>query len=343
MRDSLLQVSGQLDSRLGGQPVAAALDDPNHRRRSIYLLIDRQHTPELAQVFDIPSPDLTSPGRTSTTVPQQQLFMMNNRFVIAAAESVVAHMRQDKDAADDRSRVKYLYRQILAREATQREMDRMAAYVRQEPDAVQQSILLPSQSWLYGFGNYDRQRQTIMGLTELPHFNGSSWQGGPEWPDPELHHLRLTDDGGHVGIDPEHAAVRRWVSPLSGTVTVRGTLTHGIDDEMCGDGIEAWIVSSRHGQLGQWQLHDKSAETRVESVVVAEGDTIDFVVSCLTNHSCDLFAWAPTIQQQVKSGESRDWDAARDFGGHDQSAGPLDVWSKVAQVLLQSNEFMFID
>ncbi len=344
LRDSLLRVSARLDHRLAGKPVAAAWDDPSCRRRSIYLLIDRQHMPELTQVFDFPSPDMSSPGRTRTTVPQQQLFMMNNRFVTATAEALVAEMNQNIDSSDERSRLNYLYRQVFARDASPHELDVAVAYLRNEPEQeAAQQVDLPSQHWQYGFGSYDRQRHVVTEFTELPYFDGSSWQGGPDWPDPELHYLRLTSDGGHVGIDPQHAAIRRWISPTSGLIAMRGRLLHGVDGETCGDGIEAWIVSSRHGQLGQWQLHAGQAETGIAAVSVQEGDTIDFVVSCRDDHFCDLFAWAPAIQQQREGGDGQVWDAKEDFAGPVQPPEPLDVWTKIAQVLLQSNEFLFID
>jgi hypothetical protein len=86
-RDSLLAVGGQLDGAVGGPSVRDALG-PGVRRRTLYTWIDRIQVPGLFRAFDFPSPDASSPRRDSTTVPQQELFLMNSPFVLHAARSL---------------------------------------------------------------------------------------------------------------------------------------------------------------------------------------------------------------------------------------------------------------
>jgi hypothetical protein len=39
----------------------------------------------------------------------------------------------------------------------------------------------------------------------------------------------------------------------------------------------------------------------------------------------------------------KSWDCARDFRGPTRDPNPLGPWGKYAQVLLSSNEFVFVD
>ncbi len=80
-RDSLLAISGKIDLSVGGQPVDITTK-PFTLRRTVYGYVERQNLPGLFRTFDFASPDSTSPGRFSTTVPQQALFMINSPFVI---------------------------------------------------------------------------------------------------------------------------------------------------------------------------------------------------------------------------------------------------------------------
>jgi len=113
MRDTLLSVSGRLDSRMGGRAVDVA-GDPKNGRRTVYGLVDRQSLPAVFRAFDFASPDQSAERRPRTTVPQQALFSMNAPFVIEQAKALAA--RPDiAGAATDEERVRALYRAVLAR------------------------------------------------------------------------------------------------------------------------------------------------------------------------------------------------------------------------------------
>ena len=89
MRDTLLFVSGRLDSKMGGRPVDVA-GDPSNRRRTVYGMVDRQSLPAMFRAFDFASPDQSAERRPRTTVPQQALFSMNAPFVIEQARALAA-------------------------------------------------------------------------------------------------------------------------------------------------------------------------------------------------------------------------------------------------------------
>ena len=117
IRDAMLFTSGSLDRARGGAPVRKAPDDISHRRRTIYTFLDREHVPELCSVFDFPSPDITAPRRSRTTVPQQSLFLLNNPFVIAQAEAIARSFSVTDEPNSDRhaNAIGQLYHRVYGR------------------------------------------------------------------------------------------------------------------------------------------------------------------------------------------------------------------------------------
>ena len=84
-----------------------------------------------------------------------------------------------------------------------------------------------------------------------------------------------------------------------------------------------------------------------------KGETIDFVVDCGRgdNHNSDSFSWTLKITREAPpagavAGDDSGgyWDSAAEFAGPAaKPPAPLSAWEKYAQVLLQSNEFAFVD
>src|SRR5690606_19861986 len=101
----------------------------------------------------------------------------------------------------------------------------------------------PAPLWQFGYGGHDDSSQTVR-FTSLPHWEGGTWQGGPERPDPKLGWVLLNAVGGHTGNNPEFAAIRRWTAPASGQARITGTLQHASEN---GDGVRGRVVSSRTG------------------------------------------------------------------------------------------------
>jgi len=97
MRDSMLAVTGELDTTMFGRP-GLITDETNHRR-TIYAFVERQNLPAIIQTFDFTNADTSTPRRGNTTVPQQALFAMNSAFVLQRAKSLAAR-GTDKTPAD---------------------------------------------------------------------------------------------------------------------------------------------------------------------------------------------------------------------------------------------------
>jgi hypothetical protein len=126
LRDSLIAVAGELDTAQGGGPVPPFEAGPAGFRRSIYTLVDRQYLPPALAAFDFANPDLHTPQRAETIVPQQALFAINSPFVVGRARAVA---RQDAAVADPEERMRRLFRQVLRREPSPADRRACGAFV----------------------------------------------------------------------------------------------------------------------------------------------------------------------------------------------------------------------
>ena len=334
-RDAMLAVSEELQLRIGGKP--SELLGPNNTRRTLYSLVDRQFLPATFRMFDFANPDIHVGQRHTTTVPQQALFFLNNPFMADRARTLARF--DDKIPAEDR--VRQLYEKIYQRPPTKEEVGEGIEFI-----AATSKDMLPVASkirdthWQYGWGEYDKEAKKVKSFNGLPHFTGSAWQGGVKWPDDRLGWVQLTATGGHPGNDLKHAAIRRWIAPADGKISIAGDLTH---EPEAGDGIHALIVSSRGGELKNETVHHSTAALSLANIEVKKGDSIDFIVDIRENLNSDQFLWTPIIALSA-SNEIEFSDAARDFRGpNTPQMDPLQPWAQYAQALMLANEFSFID
>jgi hypothetical protein len=337
-RDALLAVSGKLDATLMGRSVDISGEAPVPRR-SIYAFIDRQNLPGLFRNFDFASPDATCPRRFTTTVPQQALFMMNSPFFVTQAKDVL--QRPEIGAENDaRQKINRLYRLLFNRAPTADEAALGAGFVASEENIGHDAVV-----WQYGYGEYDESSHQLKRFTPFAHYSGGAWHAAVKFPEPTHGFASLNANGGHPGDDQKSAVIRRWVSPIDGVVQISGSIAH---HGKKGDGVRARIVSSRAGELASWNVFQSEAQTVLENVGISKGDTIDFIVDCRGSPESDSFSWAPTLrvadaQSAAGTDGPEEWNAATSFGGPDKPAGSLSAWDKYVQVLLESNEFVFVD
>lgn len=330
LRDSALEVAGQLDHRIGG-PSEKIHEAPFSRRRTVYAYIDRQNLPGVFRSFDVASPDAHSPQRLQTTVPQQGLYWLNSGFVAELAQSVTTIAERNAAADDDSLRVVELFRKILRRAPDAFELESALTLVH----SAQTEVRLPPERWICGYGEFDAERGELKSFERLPHRAAAAWQGGPALPDPLLGWCMLSTDGGHPGNDMQHAVVRRWTAPRDGVVTIRGKLVHRSEH---GDGIRGTLLSDQQGKLGQWLVKKDEARTVIADVKVAAGESFDLVTDCLATVNHDGFEWKARIQY-LDSGET--FDSSRELPNVQPT--PLTPWDQLAQALLASNEFAFVD
>jgi hypothetical protein len=325
LRDSMLAVAGRLDLRVGGVPYLLT-SEPSVPRRTVYGYVERGRIPGMLSYFDFPTPDQHAPMRFTTTVPQQALFLLNSAFM---AEQSRAVARRTENGGDAASRITQLYRTILARDP---QPDELEAGLRFVSVNTAPSPAGERPVWEYGTDNGT-------GFRHFKYFAGDSWQGASMLPDAETGKARLHAKGGEPGDTLRDAVIRRWTSPIDGQVSIEGTIRHAQRTPRAGDGVAARIVSSRLGEIASWVVDGRSAETKITGIEVSKGDFIDFIVDGRKDAEADDFNWAPVI----KTGETKPttWSAATDFKGY--APQPLSRWEQYAQVLLDTNEFAFVD
>lgn len=339
LRDSLLTVSGNLDLKMGGQAVDIVSESPEPRR-TIYGHIDRQNLPGLFRTFDFANPDTSSPQRFFTTVPQQSLFLLNSGFVMQQAKSLTANTNFQNFSHDD-ARVDFLYERIFQRVPIKEELKAADRFLKTQATIASNSVTVPT--WQYGFGEFDEAKK-IVKFSLLTFFTNNQWRVSEKFPDPKLGYAMLGPIEGHPGNRSEQAVIRRWTSPFHGIVKIEGTISHPTN---ANDGVMGKIISSRKGELGKWIAHNGKAET-VAECEVKPGDTIDFVADMRTGAGHDSFQWSSMIKVvKVEYGtvapKKNNWNAQNDFDGPPKAVRSMNAWEKFAQVLLLSNEFMFVD
>lgn len=167
-----------------------------------------------------------------------------------------------------------------------------------------------SRAWQYGHGVVDEG--SVTQFTPLSVWSGAAWQMQQDRPHPHLGFIRLDRSGGHAG--PSIGCVRRWTAPSAGVVTVTGTLEHPTN---FGDGVRAQVIASSGGLAGQWTARDSTSITDVDTIAVAAGDTIDFVIDMIEGTADDSFIWI--CQLRLKMGATElVFDSFDDFcGPHD--------------------------
>ena len=112
IRDSLLAVSGGLETEMGGsllrsENFAYVTNDQStsnevytSKRRAIYLPLIRNDMYPFFSIFDYPDSSVAVDARPSTMVAQQALFMMNSPMVASQAERLAGRLLFDESMAD---------------------------------------------------------------------------------------------------------------------------------------------------------------------------------------------------------------------------------------------------
>ena len=342
MRDSMLLASDKLDITMGGHSVDIS-KEPFPNRRTVYAEVDRQDLPAVFSTFDFAEPGAHSEKRFQTTVPQQSLYFMNNAFVAEQARTIAKKVVEEHESTD--VRIQNLYRELLKREVKQRELVLGKSFVESMKDVPILKIEQPKSKsdWLYGYGTVDPVNGKTTTFTEFPYWSGEAYQGDANWPEGNLGYAQLTKRGGHPG-DENHSVVRRWISPVNSTISMVGELYHY---SSVGDGIKAYMISSREGIIWEGEVQDDMILTEFNDRSIQIGDTVDLVVVSNGESAEDRFRWHPRLflsAEDATQYPKQDWLTRFDYEGPPPKLPkPLAAWEQYAQVLLMTNEFLFLD
>ena len=161
LRDSLLAVAGELDRharRTGGRTCSASRSRTAAR---FMAWSSGKICPDLFRTFDFANPDTHSPQRTTTTVPQQALFLLNSPFVIEQA-TALAGRAEVRSTADARERVVELYRLVLGRAPSDAEIRPVLDFVSTAGASTSPTV------WRYGYGPWDEAGKNSRRSTSSP-------------------------------------------------------------------------------------------------------------------------------------------------------------------------------
>ncbi|MDX2039724.1 MAG: PSD1 and planctomycete cytochrome C domain-containing protein [Acidobacteriota bacterium] len=354
LRDAMLAASGQLDVKMGGVPDEIT-SWPFARRRTVYGYVNRAKLAAEFLTFDFANPDAHVAERYQTTIPQQSLYLMNNPFVVEQARALLK--RPEVTAAKtSRQRINQLYQLLYGRKASVEEIKWGAKFVNNDDGTERGAVAtrlhskaavtnptrslplpVPYQIWSYGQGEYDDKEKKLKSFAEHKFFSSGAWRLNANELDPRRQTAFINREGG-VPTGKTNSAIRRWAASFDGKVAISGKLIHDLEQACVScDGVEAVIVSSRSGAVGNWSAYLSQADTAA-TIEVKTGDTIDFVALNKKNISGDDFKWQVTIR---RGGSTETWDSIRDF--YSPLAQPMNVWERYVQALIAAVEFSMID
>jgi hypothetical protein len=233
-----------------------------------------------------------------------------------------------------------MFRRVLGREPTADENSAAVKFMSQPSGAIESSLDARA-LWSYGTAKID-DRDQVTEFTPLTVFADDRWQAGSKFPtDPPLGYAFLASENAHTPTDTQMAVVRRFTAPFSGKVQLRGQLGHRSED---GDGIRAsiWVGGQRMFTETEKMNDRPYGPIRGQ---VQSGQTIDFVASAGGSDSFDSFYWRVHVRLTGSDGKELESDSTKHFSGpYDRASNqPLDRLAQLAQTLLMSNEFAFVD
>ena len=123
LRDAILFVTGELEPVIGGPSI-----DPrkNTNRRTVYTQVSRMEIEgdytvmDFLLTFDFPNPRVSVGKRLDSTVPQQQLFLLNSDFIAERSKRLYARLRHQ--ASNDATCVRLAYKTLYTRPAEEEEV-----------------------------------------------------------------------------------------------------------------------------------------------------------------------------------------------------------------------------
>jgi hypothetical protein len=131
-RDAMLAAGGTLALTRGGPP--RDLGNPGNTRRTIYGTVKRRDLHDMLRLHDFPDAITHSPGRTPTTTPLQQLFVLNSPFCQQQAQALVCRIKREAPGSTE-ARIRQAYQLLYHRTPTERQLKLALAFLTEgQPD-----------------------------------------------------------------------------------------------------------------------------------------------------------------------------------------------------------------
>ncbi|MEQ9408273.1 MAG: DUF1553 domain-containing protein [Fuerstiella sp.] len=140
VRDSLLQLAGQLDPTVGGPSLDVG---PNSRRRSLYFKHSRDDQDKFLTMFD--DADLLQCYRRSESiVPQQALALANSELAMKMSATIADRISESLPSSDPGEFVRVAFETLLGRAATEAEHAECVAFCDQLQALLQDDTTVPA-------------------------------------------------------------------------------------------------------------------------------------------------------------------------------------------------------
>lgn len=128
-RDALISISGQLDPTMGGPTFDLR---KNNTRRTVYASVSRHQLNGMLRIFDFPDANVSAATRTETTVPQQQLFVLNSDFIIGQAKAFAKLVSQKHEEVTEQ--IDFAYRKAFGRKPSEEELSLAQSFLGTEKE-----------------------------------------------------------------------------------------------------------------------------------------------------------------------------------------------------------------
>ncbi|MBL8291451.1 MAG: PSD1 domain-containing protein [Bryobacterales bacterium] len=166
IRDSMLAVSGQLNTAMGGAsmfpeiPEAALAGssdpdkiwktspEPERNRRTVYAFLKRSMIVPMLEVLDLCDTARSTAQRMTTSVAPQALTLFNGDFVNAQARAFARRLQMEA-GPDAERQIELAYRLALARPPTGAERRKMRAFLEREPVEQLARVVLNLNEFVY--------------------------------------------------------------------------------------------------------------------------------------------------------------------------------------------------
>jgi Protein of unknown function (DUF1549)/Protein of unknown function (DUF1553)/Concanavalin A-like lectin/glucanases superfamily/Planctomycete cytochrome C len=163
IRDSILQVSGQLNLAAGGpsfqdfkpylnhgaqfyEPTDSLM--PDAHKRTIYRMWARGGKSPLLDTLDCPDPSLLTPKRGSTTTPLQALAMLNNAFMLRMSVALAAKLERNAEQSVA-AKIHLTYELLYSRPPTTVEVELGEKFLAAHSLSAYTRVLLNTNGFLY--------------------------------------------------------------------------------------------------------------------------------------------------------------------------------------------------
>lgn len=184
LRDSLLAVSGRLDTTMYGAPVPVAFNgrgqvvvgsqnrdgngDPTgaaslggaEHRRSIYLQVRRTMPLGVLEPFDPPAINPNCEIRPVSTVAPQALMLLNDQFILDRATDLAERLRRESPGGA-RHQISRLWRLLFGVEPSESEMQRSLIYLAEQTETLRATF----SQWSADREKKDPKAKTTPGIT----------------------------------------------------------------------------------------------------------------------------------------------------------------------------------